>query len=228
LALAFRIGGPQTWIVRAFAIAGPLVGHGCVLRYTRGLPVFRRVLVSSFYVASMFVADGHAVWPVAVMAALSAAIRVAWTGERWWRAGLLIGAAILMKQTAAYVLVVVVLVALARRSFRAIAPLVLAASAPYAAVLAGFAALGAAGEMLRWTILVPIQVQEVTFAPNLFTLGVLGLAFLPTAMAAALEKSPRVSSAAWLLAVGFGFALLSYPNFLMLQTVAALPCLALG
>src|SRR5262249_6149845 len=64
LALAFRIGGPQTWIVRAFAIAGPLVGHGCVLRYTRGLPVFRRVLVSSFYVASMFVADGHAVWPV--------------------------------------------------------------------------------------------------------------------------------------------------------------------
>src|SRR5215468_9429676 len=95
LALAFRIGGPQTWIVRAFAIAGPLVGHGFVLRYTRGLPVFRRVLVSSFYVVSMFVADGHAVWPVAVMAALSAPIAVALTRERWWRAGLLIGAAIL-------------------------------------------------------------------------------------------------------------------------------------
>jgi len=228
LALAFRIGGPQTWIVRAFAIAGPLAGHGFVLRYTRGIPLLRRVLVSAFFLVSVFVADGNAVWPVAAMAALSVPITVALTKESWWRAGLLIGAAILMKQTAAYVLAVVVLVLLARRSFRALVPLVMGASAPYAAALAAFAALGAASEMLRWTILVPFQVQEVTFAPSLFTLGVLGLALLPTAVAAALEKSPRVPSAAWLLAVGLGFLLLCYPNFLMLQTVAALPCLAVG
>src|SRR5262252_1544534 len=109
LALAFRIGGPQTWIVRAFAIAGPLVGHGFVLRYTRGVPLLRRVLVSAFFLVSVFVADGNAVWPVAAMAALSVPIAVALTKEHWWRAGLLIGAAILMKQTAAYVLGVVVL-----------------------------------------------------------------------------------------------------------------------
>ena len=37
LALAFRLFGPQTFVVRAFAIAGPLVGQALVLRHTRSL-----------------------------------------------------------------------------------------------------------------------------------------------------------------------------------------------
>jgi hypothetical protein len=228
LALAFRVFGPHTLVVRAFAIAGPLVGHALVLRQTRSLRPWRRALVSAFYVVCLFVADGNAVWPVVLMAALSLPIASELTRGRWLRAGLWIGAAILMKQTAAFVLVVAVFVLLARKSFRAIPPLLIGAALPYAAALAAFTLLGAAGEMILWTVLVPFQVQEVTFAPGAFTLGVLAVCFLPTIAAAALETTPRDPSAAWLLAVAFGFTLLCYPNFLLLQTVAALPCLAVG
>ena len=228
LAVAFRLAGPQTWIVRAFAIAGPLVGHGFVLRRTRGLSRPRRALVSAFYLASVLVADGNAVWPVAMMAALSLPIAEALTRERFLRAGLILGAAILMKQTAAYVLAVLVVVLLARRRFRAVPSLVAGAAVPYAAALAAFAAIGTAGEMVRWTLLVPFQVQEVTFRPNVYTLSVLALWFVPTVAATGLEKRPRMPSAPWLLSVAAGFVLLCYPNFLMLQTVAALPCLAVG
>ncbi len=216
LALAFRVFGPQTFVVRAFAIAGPLVGQALVLRQTRRLSPWRRALVSAFYAVCLFVADGNAVWPVVLMAALSLPIASELTRGRWLRAGLWIGAAILMKQTAA------------RRTFRAVVPLVAGAALPYAAALGVFALFGAAGEMIQWTVLVPFQVQEVTFTASAFTLGVIALCFLPTIAAAALEKTHRDPSAAWLLAVAFGFTLLCYPNFLLLQTVAALPCLAVG
>lgn len=228
LALAFRVFGPNTLVVRVFAIAGPLVGHAMILRQTRRLSPWRRALVSAFYVVCLFVADGNAVWPVVMMASLCLPIASELTRGRWLRAGLWIGAAILMKQTAAFVLIVAAFVLLARRSFRAVPPLVAGAALPYAAVLGAFALFGAAGEMIRWTVLVPFQVQEVTFAPSALTLAILAVCFLPTIVAAALEKTPRDPSAAWLLAVAFGFALLCYPNFLLLQTVAALPCLAVG
>lgn len=228
LALAFRVFGPHALVVRVFAIAGPLVGHAMVLRQTRRLSPWRRALVSAFYVVCLFVADGNAVWPVAMMVALSLPIASDLTRGRWLRAGLAIGAAILMKQTAAYLLVVVVLVLVVRRSFRAVVPLLAGAALPYATVLGAFALFGAAGEMIRWTVLVPFQVQEVTFAPGAFTLGILGVCFLPAIAAAALEKTPRDPSASWLLAVALGFTLLCYPNFMLLQTVAALPCLAVG
>lgn len=228
LALAFRVLGPHTLVVRAFAIAGPLVGQALVLRQTRSLSSWRRALVSAFYAICLFVADGNAVWPAVLMAALSLPIASELTRGRWLRAGLWIGAAILMKQTAAFVLLVAVFVLLARRSFRAVPPLLAGAALPYAVALGAFALFGAAGEMIRWTVLVPFDVQEVTFAPGAFTLGALALCFLPTIAAATLEKTPRDPSAGWLLAVAFGFTLLCYPNFLLLQTVAALPCLAVG
>src|SRR6266404_2492009 len=228
LALTFRVFGPHTLVVRAFAISGPLVGQALVLRQTRCLSPWRRALVSAFYVICLFVADGNAVWPVAMMAALSLPIASELTRGRWLAAGLWIGAAILMKQTAALVLIVVILVLVGLRTFRAVVPLVAGAAVPYAAALAAFALFGAAGEMIRWTVLVPLQVQEVAFAPSAFTLGVLAVCFLPTIAAAALEKTPQDPSAAWLLATAFGFTLLCYPNFLLLQTVAALPCLAVG
>jgi len=55
------------------------------------------------------------------------------------------------------------------------------------------------------------------------------LPFLPLAAEAALERpgEHRVS-ARWLLIVAAGLALICYPRFQVLQTVAAVPCLALG
>jgi hypothetical protein len=228
LALCFRIFGPQTAVVKAFALAGPLVAHVGVLASTRPLSVPRRLLISSFFLVSFLVSNGNAVWPTVLMAALALPMARSLTQERWIRAGLLIGSAILLKQTAAFLLIVIAPLLVLRRQWRGLARVVIAASLPYFAALAGFWLAGAGGDMLRWTLLVPFQVQEVTFSPSLFTVAMLAAAFLPTAVACFLEEKGRSPSAVWLLAVALGLTLLSYPNFLLLQTVAALPALAVG
>jgi hypothetical protein len=239
LAVLFRAFGPATWVVRAVAVAGPLAAHAMALAHTRSLSAWKRLAVSGFFLVAILVSDGNAVWPTVMMAALSLPIASDLTRGKWLRAGLAIGAAILMKQTAAAVLVVVVAVLLLRRSYRAILPVAAGATIPYAAALVLLAPLGAAREMLFWTAVVPFRVQELTPPPGLSSLVMLAAAFAPTAAAAWIERKkgsastsvlsvPSVPSAAWLLAVAFGFALLCLPNFLVMQTVAALPCLAVG
>src|SRR5262249_13437601 len=108
LALAFRAFGPQTWVVKAFAVAGPLAAHALVLAHTRGLSVLRRVLVSAFFLTALLMSDGNAVWPTVLMTVLALPIAADLTRGRFLRAGLAIGAVILLKQTGAFVLVVAV------------------------------------------------------------------------------------------------------------------------
>jgi len=231
VALAFRAFGPQTWVVRAIALAGPLAAHAFVLPHTRRLGLVQRALVSAFFLVGVLVSDGNAIWPTVAMSALAVPIATDLSRGRWWRAGLAIGLAILMKQTAAAVLVVVIGVLLLRRTFRAIVPLAVGATLPYAAALLALSAAGAAREMFFWTAVVPFRVQELTPPPGPSSITMLAVAFLPTAAAAILERRRRLEaapSAEWLLAVAFGFALLCLPNFLLMQTVAALPCLAVG
>ncbi len=228
LALCFRVLGPATWVVRAFALSGPLAAHAQVLRETRALSIPRRSLVAAFFLVCLFVSNGNAVWPAALMAPLALPIARALTQERWRRAGLAIGAAILMKQTAAYVLIAAALVLLLRRRRKAALVLSVFASLPYAAALAGFAAAGAGAEMLRWTLLVPFQVQEVTFAPSLFTVAMMAAAFVPLLLSLGRGAGARAPDGAWLVVAAAGFTLLAYPNFLLMQTVAAIPCLAVG
>ncbi len=228
LALCFRVWGPETWVVRAFALAGPLAAHAQVLVETRPLSIPRRGLVAAFFLVWLFVAGGNAVWPSALMAPLALPIARALTEERWRRAGLAIGAAILMKQTAAYLLIAAAVTLLLRRRGKAAFELGLFAALPYLATLALFTLAGAGGEMLRWTLRVPFQVQEVTFGPSFFTLAMIAAAFVPAAMASMTEEPGRSPSALWLIVVALGFTLLAYPNFLWMQTVAAVPCLAVG
>ena len=231
LALLFRAFGPSTEALRLFAIGWPLAAHLLLLRETRDLRPASRVLASAFFLAVFFSSDGSAVWPTVIMAALALPIARALSAGRLGRAGLMIGAAILLKQTAAYVLIFALLALLARRRLRGAATLLAAGSAPYAAALAGFWLAGAAGDMLRWTIVVPFTnpIYRGSFHPPLaMALGVL-VPFLPLAAEAALERrGEREVSARWLLLVAAGFALLCYPRFQVLQTVGAVPCLALG
>ena len=231
LALVFAAFGPSTAAVRAFAISWPLAAHALLLRETRGLRPSSRVLASAFFLAVFFSSDGHAVWPTVVMAALALPIARALSTGRFAAAGLLLGAAILCKQTAAYALVIALVWLLARRRVRAAATLLAASAAPYAAALAAFWMAGAGPDMLRWTIGVPFTnpMYRGAFHPPLaMALGVL-VPFLPLAAEAALERPGEYEvSAGWLLAVAAGLAAICYPRFQVLQTVGAIPCLALG
>jgi hypothetical protein len=228
LALCFGTFGPATWVVRAFALSGPLVAHAQVLTQTRTLSVPRRSLVAGFFLVCLFVSNGNAVWPAALMAPLALPIAHSLAQERWRRAGLAIGTAILLKQTAAYVLIAAALVLLVRRRGKAIAELAFFAALPYAVALGAFAIAGAGGEMLRWTLLVPFQVQEIAFRPGLFTVVMLAAEFVPLLIVLAREARAGRTEALWLLVVALGLTFLSYPNFLLMQTVAAIPCLAVG
>ncbi len=105
LAAAFAAFGENATVLRLFAIAGPLAAHGFLLAHTRSLSAGRRILASLFFVALFYSFDGNAVWPTALMSALAIPIAIGLARGRLRTAGLLIGLAILMKQTAAYVLV---------------------------------------------------------------------------------------------------------------------------
>ena len=232
LALLFFFFGPQTWLVRAYATLWPLLAHALILRETRRFPLALRALTSAFFLALFFAADGNAVWPTVVMAAMALPIAAALSEGRMRRAGLWIGVAILFKQTAAYVLFLSVLVLLARRRTREAATLFAFGCVPYFLTLAVFTALGAGADMLRWTILVPFTVRSEVldvFRPGFETAVMLLLGFLPLATEAALEKpGEHRISARWLLVVAAGLALMCYPRFQVLQTVGSVPCLAIG
>ena len=231
LALAFLAFGPRTWVVRAYAILWPLLAHVFLLRETRPFPVWNRALSSAFFLAVFFSTDGNAVWPTVVMAALAIPLAGALSGARMRKAGVLLGAAIVFKQTAAYVLILAVAWLLIRRRGREAAALFGFACAPYLLTLAVLSFFGAGTAMLRWTILVPFTIHTdlVVFRPSFGTAAALLLGFVPLAVDAALEEpGERVLSSRWLLLVAVGLALICYPRFQVLQTVASVPCLAVG
>jgi hypothetical protein len=231
LALLFGIFGEHAWVLKAFAAAGPLAAHALLLRETRRSAWPIRAVASAFFLAVFYSCDGNAVWPTVLMSALAIPIAAAGSRGRFATAGLLLGLAILLKQTAAYAVAIAAVWLLLQRRPRDAARLFFGSCLPYFATLAVFAALGAGVAMLRWTILVPftVRVPVATFQPGFWTAATLLFGFLPLAVEAALERPGEyATSSAWLLAIGTGFALISYPRFDMLQTVASVPCLAVG
>ncbi len=231
LALGFLLFGARTAFVRAYAVLPPLVAHGLLLRETRGFSLTVRALSSAFFLAVFFGSDGNAVWPTVVMTALAIPIAAAASRGRFRLAGVLFGIAILFKQTAAYALVLAALVLLLRRRFRDAATLFLAGCAPYFVTLLLFALLGAGRDMLRWTILVPLTIRPafLTVRPGLGTAATILFGFAPLSLEALLERpGEHATSARWLLIVAAGLALICYPRFDVLQTVASTPCLAVG
>ncbi|HEX9150277.1 MAG TPA: hypothetical protein VF958_14060 [Thermoanaerobaculia bacterium] len=231
LALAFLAFGARTWVVRAYAIVWPLLAHVCVLRFTRSFSLAERALGSAFFLTLFFSLDGHAVWPTVVMAAVSLPTAAALSRNQAFRAGLLIGLSILFKQTAAYVLLFASIGLALERRWRSAAVVALVSCIPYWAAAAVFGLLGAGPEMLRWTLEVPLTIRPafVTARPSAFDASVLVFAFLPTVTEALLERPGEYEvRSRWLLLVAIGFAAICYPRFTLSQTVAAIPCLAVG
>jgi hypothetical protein len=231
LAFAFLVLGVHTWVVRAYAIVGPLVAHLFVLKHTRSFDLPQRALASAFFLSVYFSMEGNAVWPTGLLAAISLSIAAALSRGRIVRAGLLIGVAILFKQTAAYVLFVAMIGLAVKGRWRDALKLFLAGSLPYGLTLGLFTALGAGPEMLRWTLEVNLTLVPavVTFRPGWFEISVLLFAFLPTAGEAILERPGEYEvHSRWLLLVALGMAAICYPRFDLSQTVGAVPCLAVG
>ena len=231
LAAAFLAFGVRAGTLQAFALAGPLAAHVAILRQTRPFSAGVRLLASAFFLALFYAADGNAVWPTVLMCALAIPAASALSRGRPVRAGLLLGFAILLKQTAAYALMLAAVALIFRRRPRDAAALFLAGSAPYAVALALFAAVGAGGDMLRWTLVVPftVAVPVARFAPSLGTLAAVVLPFLPVAVEAAREDRGEFDvSARDLLLIAAGLTLICFPRFDMLQTVAGVPPLAVG
>jgi hypothetical protein len=231
LALGFLAFGPSTWFLRAYAAFWPLLGHFFLLRETRRLSLIARASASAFFLVVFFLSEGNAVWPTVVMTALAIPIAAALGRGRMVQAGLLIGVAILFKQTAAYLLLLSALVLLLNRRISDTLRLFAAACAPYFAVLAVFAALGAATDMLRWTVVVPFLVGAdiAQFDVGPMTIVNFAATFLPLAVDAWLERpGEREVSSRWLLVVAVGLAAIAFPRFNLMNAVAAVPCLALG
>jgi hypothetical protein len=231
LALAFLAFGVHTWVVRAYAIVWPVIAHLFVLRYTRSFGLAERALASAFILAVFFSMEGNSNWPTAVMAAASLPIAADVSRDRIVRAGLLIGLAILFKQTAAYVLVFAFFGLALERRWRSAALLALVSCVPYWVTAFAFSFLGAGPEMLRWTLEVPLTIRPsfITARPSAYDASVLLFAFLPTVVDALLERpGEHEVRSRWLLLVAAGFAAICYPRFGLPQTLAAVPCLAVG
>lgn len=232
LALGFAVFGPQTWFVRFYAILWPFLAHVALLRQTRRAREVVRVLASAFFLALLFGFEGNAVWPTVVMTALAIPIAADLSRGRVVRAGLLIGIAILFKQTAAFVLFAAMLTCAVRGRPRDAARMLLAGSLPYAVTLAVFFALGAGVDMMRWTIWIPFTGRPPVnlFTADAFEIFVLLAAFLPLTIEALLERPGERDRpyARWLLVVAVGFTAILFPNFRFFNAVAGVPCLALG
>ena len=230
LALAFVLFGVTAGVVRGFAILGPLAAHAQTLHATRGLPLSARLLGSGLFLVCLLDWDASAVWPSVLMMPLSLLIASDLSRGRLRRAALLIGIAILIKQTAAYVLLICVLRLIWRKRVSEAPAFLLWASLPYASAAVLFGLVGAGTMFLQWTLVVPFRIEEaIAVAPPPAALWVLAAAALPLAMEAALEKPGEYEiEARWLLAVALGFMLMIFPRFGLAQAAASIPCLALG
>jgi hypothetical protein len=230
LAGAFATFGVSPNTVRVFAIAWPLAAHAALLHETRTFRTLDRFWASAFFLSLFYAWHGSSLWPTVAIAALAIPIANALGRDRLRAAGLWIGLAILIKQTAALLLVVVAVRFILRRRASAI-PVVLAwASLPY--VLAGsiFAALGAGRDFLQWTLIIPFQLHgDILLAPTPALAVAVLAAFTPALFEASMERPGEYDvSVRWHLLVAIGLLLACYPRFHSLEILACLPCLAVG
>lgn len=179
--------------------------------------------------------EGPALWPDPFLAPLllAAALqlrRFERTGNAWAAdvAGLLLGIAILIKQTSAWALLAGALwclVASRRRSWRRAASLFMAGCAPYAAFAAVWAVVGRTSAHVRWTLLVPLRshAAEMGQRPDLSDLvEAVGPALaIPAAwliVRGLARRRPETSPLAWIAA---GAALMVVPRWGLLHLSGA-------
>ncbi|MDQ5870830.1 MAG: glycosyltransferase family 39 protein [Acidobacteriota bacterium] len=150
----------------SLAACGALVVHG--VRPSRRGPLLAGLLVGvPLLVLWMVYMEGPMIWPEPFMAplllgAVLALERFETTGGRraLFVAGLLLGAAILIKQTAAWTVVSALLWTLfvsRRRSFRRAGSLLAASAVPYVVFAVGWAIAFRTLSHVRWTLLIPIS-----------------------------------------------------------------------
>jgi hypothetical protein len=224
LAAAFAAIGVNLLVVRGFPILFALIAHGMVLNETRWFPVRTRILASAFFLVHFYAWQGNSIWPSVILSALALPISRALRNNRCVAGGSLIGIAILVKQTAAAVLFLVMIRLLWQRRHRQAALVLLCASAPYLLALLAFALFGAGAAYLRWTLFVPFQIrQSISVLPPLQMAWFLLMAFLPLILVSVSQAPLR-----WYLTVAAGFALMAWPRFGFLQILGAVPCLAVG
>ena len=230
LAGAFAVFGVSAETVRVFAIAWPLAAHAALLHETRKFRLIDRFWASAFFLSMLYAWQGSALWPTVAIAALAIPIANALGRDRLRAAGLWIGVAILIKQTAALLLVVVAVRFLLRGRLSATAALVGWASLPYAVAGAIFAAAGTGRDFVYWTLWVPFQLHgDIVHAPTLALVVAVLAAFLPALFEASRERPGEYSvSTRWHLLVAAGLLLCCYPRFHALEIVACLPGLAVG
>jgi hypothetical protein len=230
LAGAFAVFGVSADTVRVVSIAWPIAAHAALLHETRAFRTVDRLWASGFFLSMFYAWQGSSLWPTVAIAALAIPIANALGRDRLRAAGLWIGLAILFKQTAALLLVVVVL-RFAMRKRASATPAVLAwASLPYVLVGLLFAGLGAGRNFVHWTLLIPFQLHEdILLAPTVPLVVAVVAAFTPTLFEALLERPGEYEvSVRWHLLVAIGLLLAGYPRFQTLELVACLPCLAVG
>lgn len=224
LAAAFAAIGVNLFVVRGFPIFFSLIAHGMLLKETRWFAVRTRVLASAFFLVHFYAWQGNSIWPSVILSALALPISRAMRNNRCVAGGSLIGIAILVKQTAAAVLVLVLIRLLWQRRHRQAALILLCASGPYLLALLAFTLSGAGAAYLRWTLFVPFQIrQSISVLPPFQMAWFLLMAFLPLILVSVFQAPLR-----WYLTVAAGFALMAWPRFSFLQILGAVPCLAVG
>jgi hypothetical protein len=231
LGACFALFGVSTAVVRIYAVAWPMLAHLAILHETRSNTLAERCWTSGFFLATFYGWQGNSIWPTVMICALSIPIAVALGRGRPIAAGLLIGTAIAIKQTSAYLLLLAAAALLLKRRFREAAVLAIWAALPFAAAWLAFAIAGDGREFAEWTMLVPFRdlYGVINLAPTPAMLAPVAVAFLPIALEASLERpGDHAVSTPWYLLVALGFSLIAYPRFGPIQLLAAVPCLAVG
>jgi hypothetical protein len=231
LAIFFMLFGVRTAVVKSFVSLAALASHGFLLSRTRGLPLSSRIFGSAFFLVFYYGWQGNSVWPTALIAILALPLARSLEQGKWSTTGILLGAGILLKQTVAYLLLLVLLRLAVQRRFREASRIALLAALPYWLAAAVFSPLGAGREFLEWTLVVPFQtVGVIRHLPGLGTFSYFLLCgFLPLVLDTAIGLArDEEGETGWLLVTGIGLALLAFPRFDFLQVSASCPCLALG
>lgn len=165
LALAFAALGVSTWVIRSFVILWQLIAHAFLLQETAGLAPALRLLTSAFFLVVLFLWEGNSVWPTVLLAALAIPIARAVSRGQVVRASVLAGCAILLKQTAAFILIAMIVRLLMRRKPGDAIRLGLVASVPYTLAGLGFALAGAGADYVQWTLEVPFRIGRLIAVP---------------------------------------------------------------
>ncbi len=224
LALLFRVFGPGTFALRLLALSAALFAHWTLLSRTRNGNLTQRLASSLFFLALFYLWQGNSVWPSPIIAALALPLASALDEEKPGQAGWLLGFAILLKQTAAYCLIAVVIArVVAGRKAGNTARIAAIAAVPYAAAFLAFAMLGAGRDFIEWTLVAPfVMGRTIANHPGFAALAPVAVAFVP------LTASVRTRASRWPLVVGVGLVLMVLPRFSYLQAIPAVPCMALG